>query len=284
MAVFTNQATLTYNGVTTSSNIAYGELLDALAVTKTAVGTGYTADGVVTYVITLRNTGSTALTGLTVSDDLGGYTLNEDTVYPLALEEGSVLVIADGVPQPTPTVNADPSLTLTGFTVPADGDVVIVYQARTTAFADPTETGTIVNTVTVTGSGLTAPVTASETVDAATSAQITIFKTISPSQVTENDIVTYTFRIENRGNAALVATDDAVIRDLFDPALTDITVTLNGTALTEGDGYAYDETTGLFTTTEGVITVPAATFTRDPQTGIYAVNPGVALLTVTGTI
>ncbi len=37
MAVFTNQATLTYNGVSTNSNIAFGEILDVLAVTKTSV-------------------------------------------------------------------------------------------------------------------------------------------------------------------------------------------------------------------------------------------------------
>ena len=37
MAIFSNQATLTYNGSSTNSNIAYGEILDVLAATKTAV-------------------------------------------------------------------------------------------------------------------------------------------------------------------------------------------------------------------------------------------------------
>jgi hypothetical protein len=35
MAIFSNQATLTYNGTVTNYNIAYGELLEVLAVTKT---------------------------------------------------------------------------------------------------------------------------------------------------------------------------------------------------------------------------------------------------------
>ena len=70
MAIFSNQATLTYNGSTTNSNIAYGEILDVLAVTKTAIEGAYTPDGLVTYVVTLRNTGSTPLTGLTATDDL----------------------------------------------------------------------------------------------------------------------------------------------------------------------------------------------------------------------
>ena len=41
MAIFSNQATLTYNGGTTNSNIAYGEILDVLAATKTAIEGSY---------------------------------------------------------------------------------------------------------------------------------------------------------------------------------------------------------------------------------------------------
>ena len=37
MAIFSNQAFLTYNGTVTNSNIAYGELLEVLEVTKTSV-------------------------------------------------------------------------------------------------------------------------------------------------------------------------------------------------------------------------------------------------------
>ena len=42
MAIFSNQATLTYNGNSTNSNIAYGEILDVLVATKTAVEGTYT--------------------------------------------------------------------------------------------------------------------------------------------------------------------------------------------------------------------------------------------------
>ena len=42
MAIFSNQATLTYNGGTTNSNIVYGDILDVLVATKTAVEGSYT--------------------------------------------------------------------------------------------------------------------------------------------------------------------------------------------------------------------------------------------------
>ena len=144
--------------------------------------------------------------------------------------------------------------------------------------------GTIVNTITVTGNGITTPITATETVTAAEAADLTITKSITPTQVVDNDRVTYTFVIQNTGNEPVVATDNAAITDTFDPILTDLAVTFNGAAWTAGVDYNYNQTTGLFTTVPGNILVPAATYTQDPTTGEYTLTPGIATLTVTGTI
>ena len=284
MAIFSNQATLTYNGNTTNSNIAYGEILDVLVATKTAVEGTYTPGEVVTYVVTLRNTGGTALTNITVTDDLGGYTFETATVYPLTYEAGSATLFVNGVPQAAPAVTAGPPLVVSGLTIPAGGDLVLVYQATANEFADPAAGGTIVNTVTVTGDGISTPITATETVTVATAPNLTISKSISPSQVVDNDRVTYSFVIQNTGNEAVLATDNAAITDTFDPILTNLVVTYNGETWTEGVQYTYDETTGLFTTLPGALPVPAATYTQDPVTSAYTLTPGIATLTVTGTI
>jgi len=284
MAIFSNQATLTYNGNSVDSNIAYGEILETLTATKTAIEGSYTPGGLVTYAVILRNTGSRALTGLTVTDDLGGYLFNGTTRYPLTYAAGTVAVFVNGVLQPAPMVTAGPPLGIAGITIPAGGDAVILYQARVNDFAPPAAGGTIVNTVTVTGGGLNTPVTATETVTADTEAVVTITKSISPAQVADNDRVTYTFVIRNFGNEPVVATDNAVLTDTFDPILTDLVVTYEGTTWTRGVQYNYNEATGLFTTVPSQITVPAATYTRDPVTGAYTVTPGEVTLTVTGTI
>ena len=284
MAIFSNQATLTYGGNTTNSNIAFGEILDVVAATKTAIEGVYTPGQLVTYVVTLRNTGNAALTNLTITDDLGAYEFAGNTRYPLTYEAGSAAFFADGVPQAAPAVTAGPPLVITGINLPSGSDGVLVYQARANEFADPAVGGTIVNTVTVTGNGINEPITATETVDAATEAELTISKSITPTQVVDNDRVTYTFVIQNTGNEAVVATDNAAITDTFDPILTDLVVTFNGAAWTEGVQYNYDEATGLFTTVPGQILVPAATYTQDPVTGAYTGTPGIATLIVTGTI
>ena len=278
MAIFTNQATLVYNGGSANSNIAVGEILEVLSADKTAVEGSYAPGELVTYVITIRNTGTAAFTGLTVTADLGG-----GANAPLTYEAGTALYFANGVLQAAPTVTAGPPLVFTGITVPGNGDAVIVYQARANGYASPQIEGTITNTVTITGGGLTAPVTATETVNAAIGPDLSITKTITPAQVADNGRVTYTFLIQNSGNQPITAADAAAINDVFDPILTDLVVTFNGTVLAEGTGYTYNAATGQFDTVPGVITVPAATYTQD-ATGAYTTTPGIATLTVTGTI
>ncbi len=283
MATFTNQAQLRVNNTVTNSNVAVGEVLEVLAATKTAVVENYTNDGTVTYVVQLVNTGDTALTGLTVSDNLGAYEFDTQTLVPLDYVDGSIRYFTNGVLQATPTVTAGPPLTVTGISVPANGTATLIYETRVNEFAPLGTDGTIVNEATVSGGGITS-VVATETVTAENEANLAITKSISPVPVVENGRLTYTFTIQNTGNEAVEAGDNAVITDTFDPILTDLVVTFNGTTWTEGVNYTYNEATGEFATIAGQVTVPVATFTQDTTTGAFVVTPGTSTLTVTGTV
>lgn len=281
MARFTNYATLSYNGGTTDSNTVTGELLATLSMTKTAVMDDYTQKDDVTYVISLVNGGTTAVTGLTVTDDLGGYTLGENTVYPLAYTDGSLRYYVNGVLQTAPAVTAGPPLVVTGVSIPAGGNALLIYETSVTNYAPLGLEATITNTATVTGNGFDQ--TAQETIAMEPRADLSISKALCPVTVTENGQLTYTFVIENAGNVAAAAADNVVLTDTFDPKLNSIAVTFNGTPWSEGVNYTYDTTTGLFQTLPGQITVPAATYTQKAD-GTWSVTPGVAVLTVTGTV
>ena len=283
MATFTNFATLSYNGGSTVSNTVTGEIIETLTMQKTALTGVYTSDGDITYVLSLVNTGATAYTDLTITDDLGGYLFDATTVYPLNYVDGSIRYFVNGVLQAAPTVTAGPPLVISGIDVPAGGNAVIVYEATTTAYAPLATASTITNTATATGGGLSNPVVAQETVTIGDGIDLSITKSLSPTIVSENGQITYTFLIANSGNTPAVATDNIVLSDTFDPILSGITVTLNGTPLVAGTDYTYDPATGLFTTTAGLITVPAATFTQNPD-GTYSTTPGTSVLTVTGTV
>ena len=90
MATFTNQATLIYNGQSTSSNVTTGELISGLTMTKTAITDTYGRDDRVAYIVTINNSGA-AITGAMLTDDLGAYPIGANTVYPLTYLLGSLL-------------------------------------------------------------------------------------------------------------------------------------------------------------------------------------------------
>ena len=283
MATFYNQATLSYKGKSVSSNIATGELISTLSCSKTAVTSTYTAGSEIVYIVTVVNSGAADITGLTVTDDLGAYEFGAQTLVPLTYVDGSIKYFADGVLQPAPTVTAAEPLTVGGITVPAGGTSMLVYAAQVNSFAPPDAGGSITNTASITGAGIT-ELTASETVTAAAESLLDITKSISPSTVNESGEVTYTFVITNSGGAEAGAADNVSVSDTFSPILYDISVSYDGAQIEKNVGYTYDEATGEFVTVPGAVTVPAATFTQDPVSGEWSCEPGSVTLTVSGNI
>ena len=284
MASFFNQATLSYNGISTNSNITVGELVEVLSMTKTAITDTYNDGDNVVYVINIVNSGTLPFTGLTLTDNLGAYTVDGQNYVPLTYNTGTLRYYTGGTLQATPTVKAGETLEISDFSVPAGSNATLVYQVKVNEFAPLAAESTIQNTATLTGGGITAPITASETINARSEAILGISKALCPSTVTENGEVTYTFVIQNTGNTAAAAADNASITDTFNPVLNGLSVTFNGTAWTLGEDYAYNTATGEFATVPGKITVPAATFTQNTQTGVFTITPGTAILTVKGTI
>ena len=282
MAVFSNSATLIYNNESINSNTVVGEIPEALSITKSAVGNEYSPDNDVVYAVSLVNSGTTAFTGVTLTDDLGAYTFGTETLYPLEYNAGSILYYVNGTPAPAPAVAAGPPLVISGITVPAGGNVTVVYSARVTETAPVAVGGVITNTIVASGTAVSDNVSAVETVAVAERASLTITKALSPQTVSGGGTVTYTLTLENTGNVP--AADSVVVTDTFDPILTGINVIYNGNTWTAGTDYTYNEATGELATIPGSITVPAATYTQDPVSGVWTVTPGVSVITVTGTI
>ncbi|MBE6649925.1 MAG: hypothetical protein E7613_01295 [Ruminococcaceae bacterium] len=281
MPIFINRASLSYNNTVTNSNTVTGNLIETLSVTKTAVADTYSRGDSITYLVNVLNSGNTAYNALTVTDNLGAYTDIGETYVPLTYSDGSLLYYLNGVLQPTPTVTSGDTLVISGINIPAGGSALLVYQAEANEFSPLDIDGNITNIVTVTGASVSESVTASATVTPENEASLSISKAICPSVVTENGQLTYTFVIQNTGNTATVATDDLIVTDVFDPILNNIVVTYNDDVLTEGTDYTYIN--GTFTTASGIVSVPAATYTRG-EDGTWIINPGVSVITVTGTV
>lgn len=285
MATFFNQATLSYGGSVLNSNTTEAELLSGLSLTKTAITGTYEAGGNVVYAITLSNMGGTAYNALTVTDDLGAYTTaGGATAVPLTYVDGSILYYLNGVLQPAPTVTSVGNLEISGINLPAGSTATFIYEATANEFAPIAQGSTITNTASTNGGVGTGVISDTATVTVNEEPVLTIAKAVCPAVVTDNGQLTYTIIVQNLGNTPIEATDGVIISDTFNPVLSGITVTLNGAPLAEGTGYTYNEATGEFATTDGTVTVPAATYTADPVTGAITTTPGVAVLTVTGTV
>ena len=182
-----------------------------------------------------------------------------------------------------PAATAGPPLVFSGLAVPAGGSAVLVYRARVNQYAPPAAGGSITNTISVTGAGLSSVPTATETVEAAERPILSVVKSLSPTSVTANSRVTYTFVIQNAGNTAAEATEAAVLSDVFDPILADLSVTFDGAPWSAPAHYAYDADTGAFSTVPGQLTVPAAT-AEQADDGSWTIRPGRSTLVVSGTV
>ena len=279
MAVFTNRATLSYNNRTVSSNTVTGEVVEVITLQKSAVRGVYSVNDIVTYTVSIANTGTEAVTGLTVTDDLGAYPFGEGTLVPLTYLDNTVQYFVNGTPTAAPTVVSVSPLIIEGIDVPAGGNALIVYSVRVNDFAPPCVGGSITNTVTADSCGAED----SAVIEAVCEPSLSIDKAISPDTVPCNGEINYTFTITNDACCPANAEDNVILTDTFDPPITITGVTLDGVALT-ADQYTYNEATGEFATVAGVITVPGATFTQDEETGLWTAEPGETTVVITGNV
>ena len=284
--IITNQASVAYryNNRTASavSNIATAVLNEPLSVEKVSLESVYREGDDITYVVTVTNGGTSALTGISVTDDLGTYTIGGGTATPLTYV-GPAIYFVDGVyaGNLTPTVGAD-GISFAIATLGTDSTVQIIYKAVANDTAPLVQGSQITNTVTTTATGSNTPVSDSNTVTVDSYADVTITKTMSPSGVVDGDALTYTFVVSNFGNAEAT---EIVLTDAFDPAPESITVQLNGTIVPATD-YTYEN--GVLTLpispASTVLTLPPATITQDTTTGVVSIEPSTLTVTVTGVI
>ncbi|MCQ2479935.1 MAG: DUF11 domain-containing protein [Clostridia bacterium] len=291
MAIFYNQATITYNGNTVTSNRVVGEIEEPLSIDKSALEENYRPNEPVNYVISFTNTIDTDITNASVSDNLGLYEFTPETeetpinLRSMTFVDGSGRYYVNSIEQtenlPTFELDAEGNLNITGITVPANGDAMVIYKAVPNEFAPlgedtPAVARTITNIATLTSDASEEKPTATLTLPANLEPELSLEKNISPVPVIDNGEITYTFDITNTGATAATG---VVFADTFDPILSNVTATLDGNPFT---GFDYNETTGEFTVDS--LDVPAATYTQDETTGEWETTPGTATLVVKGTI
>ena len=287
MATIENFATVSYTsgGVTETkvSNLAEIGLESAISFSKTTLGDTYSEDSVITYILSITNTSANTVSNIKITDDLGSFVFGTTELTPLGYTAPALLLIdgQDVSSQLTVDDTTAGSLVFSFPTLSAGATANIVYRASVNEFAPLDLNSAIVNTATLTSDSDCADGSASATVTAASAANVSVFKQMAPNPVVCGDVVTYTIRIYNYGN---IPAENVVMTDTFNPAPDTITVSKDGVLL---GGSEYSYVGGTLTTPVGTgtpVSVPAATFTRDSETGILNVTPGVVEYVITGQI
>ena len=276
MATFFNQATLIFEGAQTLSNITEGAVNSTLTITKAALSLDYERNSLVSYLITITNPTGSTREGVIVNDNLGTFSLGDELITPLDYVDGSAILLTDGVSAPLGATATEGTLTFDPISIAANSSVNIIFTARVNELAPLDVGSTIENTA------------STECIDEGATAEVgvrsftslTIAKAVCPMNVSCGERISYTFIIQNTGNTP--ASDGLIVSDTFTPQLTDLIVTLDGEPF-PATSYTYDEISGVFTTAEGEITVPAAAYTVG-EGGVISTTPGVAVLTVSGII
>lgn len=209
-----NTATFAPDEAPPASSVAATSITQApsLSVSKTSDTANLTAPGLITYDITVANTGNVTLTSVSLTD-----TVTQGATTP-ALASGPLLVGGD--------VNSNAAL---------DVGETWTYQATFEATQDQIDNGNdIVNAVSVTSDeGTTGGSTTSTTITGTPS--YTIAKTVDRATLSAPGTLTYAITVENTGNVSLtgVSLADDLTQGASTLALTS-GPTLSGDA--DGDG------------------------------------------------
>lgn len=282
MENFQNKATLSFNGRITNSNVTTGEIIDIVSATKTAVVGTYSANGNVTFIISIVNSETTPLTNVMITDDLGEDIYCGHKHNPLSYVDGSCKYYIDGELQKNPpkVIQKDNSIIIQNLLVPQNGNTIIAYEAVANKFAPVSVGSTITNKANIFYNEFRDKIQVRETIKVRENANLTISKLLSPESITEDSVITYTFIIQNTGNIN-TAKDSVIITDTFNPKFDNIYVTLNDKPLTLDKDYTYSSKTGVFSTEKTKIVVPKATYSRNSD-GVVITDPGVVVIKITG--
>lgn len=286
--IITNRATVNYNFGSSSavvfSNLTSTVLNGALSIEKSSLSDSFRVGQELTYIITLRNNSSTATQRISATDNLGTFIENGNSITPLTYIGTAQLFINGVFSSDLTAVVGNRSILFEIAGIPAGETAQIIYRARVNEYACSNEGSTITNTVCaeyLCNCPCEGPVCDSFSLTVDEYAELRVVKSVCPNQVVCGEPLNYVIDIYNYGN---IDATGVVLTDIFEPALRDLSVNIDGVIIPESE---YSYVNGVLTLPNGSgneISVPSAICERNAQTGEVAVTPGVITVTVSGTI
>lgn len=267
-----------------SSNTAITTLRETISMSKTSLGSSYYLDEGIFYTIAINNNNNSEINNVKISDNLGSYFPNysiSNTAFTPFTYVGPANLYLGGTfySEIEPEIYTD-KVVFTIPSIPARSNALIIYKVSVNDRALLAPESEIVNTATLSLESILDPITASNTLTVANTADVKIIKHMCPDPVTRGEKITYSFSLYNYGNTEAV---NVVFSDTFSPAPSSITVAVNSENLFFSD-YSYINGTLTIPAYGSTfsLSIPPAEFVQNPVTGIVSISPGITTITVTG--
>lgn len=252
--IISNQASATYTFdgstqiLTTSSNIANTTLLDDYSIDISTIiyQTSFSPGENITYSLLIKNTGTKEINNLNISIDLGNY-----VSY---LDSSSRLFINDSVVQITPTNQEPLTYNITNTILP-NGSILLTYIATVDENIPITFNNVLNRTTFTINDGST--YTSETNIPRLLSANITINKDVSKSQITSTDNYSYTLLVTNSG---LADAKNLVITDNLPTGFSVNSITINdqyGTRSFDTTDYSIYQNVLTLPVNPAVLDIPA---------------------------
>lgn len=267
-----------------SSNTAVTTLRETVSMSKISLGSSYFLDDNVFYTIAVNNDNNSEITNVRVTDDLGSYFADcSITPFTPLTYSGPANLYIGGVfcseVEPEVYVN---KIMFNISSIPACSNALITYKVSVNDRAPLICGSHITNAATLCFENLLDPITASNTLTVAKTADVRIIKHMCPDPVIRGEKITYSFFLYNYGNTEAV---NVVFTDTFSPAPSNITVSVDSENIYPTE-YSYINGTLTIPAycSDSSLCIPAASFCQNPITGIVTITPGITAITVVGQI
>lgn len=270
-----NQASVNYTfsgsptSITESSNVNIITLLDqnSLTLNKYTQDTTFTPGGTVTYFVDITNTGTQYFTGVRIVDDLPNY---------LTYIPGTAILYINGQALAAQVASTNP-LTFTLSPLAGGNSMILSYVVRVSA-SIPSSVTSLTNTANGIGYAAMGEATdsSSTTITRSSSANLTITKTASTSQVNYNEVFSYTITLTNSGLT------NAEVNNIIDQLPTNFNI--SSITLKIGNNQTTLSPSEYVITSTNELTIPSATGPTIIVPASSSSGDGTAVVTITGYI
>ncbi|MDO5558613.1 MAG: hypothetical protein Q4F95_03345 [Oscillospiraceae bacterium] len=282
MAQFvTPKAVLTYDSSTVYSNEELFSISETLSLDVYTQVTKYKTGDMITYIIFIKNSDPTTdIYDLRVSSNMGAYSFSDTTLKPLVWDNKKIRIYTSYGRYHIFDVRENP-FTISPLNLLADSTMKILYHTFVNHYAPLAPDAQIENIFTLSDKDNNVLDTESNIITCDTSTNLKIYQNMDDYTILPEKQMKFYFTIVNSG-AAADRNANVVFKDYFPPDFNIIYVKFNNTDWSNYYHYHYNKSSGFFITADSQITVDAAEYKQDPDTGIWTIAPQKSTLEICG--